>query len=252
MKNILVTGASGALGTSLVSLMESFHFKVVTMGKSEKNQIKCDFSSNKELEIAIGYLSKLQLDTAVFCHALPEEGLDFQQLEDSFEYAQRYFKISYLSTLFLVESLTKMNVNSLYIILGAGIGGKPLSNSVLYAPIKASLATLVETIAPRFQSRGVKIFGISPGRIVGGLSTKLLNLPQHKIIPELREDAIQVEKQGTDPTEVARNVLDLMESLESLGMLYTGRLFSAMHDKALVNSSSQINPDHFRLRRKFI
>jgi NAD(P)-dependent dehydrogenase (short-subunit alcohol dehydrogenase family) len=252
MKNVLVTGASGALGTSLVELLERYRYKVVKMGKSTKNQVVCDFSSIPELEVAIQDLKRFDFDTAILCHASPEEILNFQHLEDSLEYAQQYFKINFLSTLFLIESLSEMKVKNFYIILGAGIGGKPLSNSVLYAPMKASLAILVETIAPRLHLKGARIFGISPGRIVGGISLKLLNLPHYKTYPDLRADALEVETQGSEPSQVAERVIELIQKLEVLNQDYSGRIFSATHDRALLDPGLEIGPDHFRLRRIFV
>lgn len=106
VKNILLTGSTGFLGKEILSFLEKSNHKVDTLGRSKKNTICCDFSSEvarleKNYDVLVHVAGK--------AHVLPKKKEEYNEFLD----------VNYRGTENLLKSISGIDSISLVVFISS-------------------------------------------------------------------------------------------------------------------------------------
>ncbi len=175
MKNILITGGAGGIGSAIAKNFISQGFKVYSLDLITKDlgesfvNVKCDVTSYKDLNRA-----KKKLNGIKFSHiitlagrALDDEWKAFEEIsEQSINDSIMLNLCGHLMTIktFLTEFDKQIDVNS--IILVSSINAYGGFGLPVYSSAKAGLIGFCKSVHPQLKEKGIRINTICPGTII--------------------------------------------------------------------------------------
>jgi len=173
---IIVTGASGGIGTSIVRKLASYDVIVVAvyhntspLNHSHKKVfwIKADITNSKDRdELVSGCIEKFnRIDVLINCAGLLDPG-EFSFLEET--QIQRMIEVNLTSNLILTKkTLTIMKEQGFGHIINIGsLGGiVPMPYSAVYSATKFALRGLSIAVAEELRGAGINLSLISPGAV---------------------------------------------------------------------------------------
>ena len=181
-KHILVTGASGGLGSALVKLLADRGARLVITSRSEKAlddltsqlaqkkravAITADLSKPgeaarlaREAIAALGHIDVLINNAGIGYFALMEEATE--------ENIRRLFEVNTVSPLMLLKALLpemQKRGNGRIINILSCAGRVPIPTVAVYGGSKSALAVMTNTMRLELEPRGIDIINIYPGTV---------------------------------------------------------------------------------------
>jgi len=202
-KNILVTGGTGGIGSSIVKLFKQYNGNVISINSSHT-----DFRSTNDI---ISMLHDLPtIDICINCaginvigdlHTISEETYDdIMQINVKApflisQYVSGYMKSGYSGKI--------VNISSIW-------GEKTISKRLCYTTSKAALIGMTKTLAVELAKYNILVNTVSPGFTDTELTRSILSKPA---INELIEK-VPLQRMAS-PDEIANTVLFLSSDLNS-------------------------------------
>jgi 3-oxoacyl-[acyl-carrier protein] reductase len=223
-KTVLITGASGGIGNSLIDAFLKNNFKVIAHSRIRYEDfeskylqygdqivfIYSDLSNRDSLNQCFNSLSKEidQLDVIIH-NAAKEHGglLMMTKLED----IQSIFEINFFSTIRINQILLKLlrKSDNPSIINISSISGLDLdSGNIAYGLSKASLNALTSVLSKDFANFKIRVNSIAPGLV----DTKMSKKMQDSSFKEMKSRSI---RGVLDPLEIANIALFLSSEASS-------------------------------------
>lgn len=182
MKNILVTGGSGTIGTAIVKLLLSFGHNVWIVDKNEPvydceaRFIKCDVTQYEKLKkkLAESFSTKEITDIITIAGGgLTNEWLPFEETE--IETIRESIDINLLGHIYTLHAalpyMDKNDIDKSFTMISS-INGKAAYSMAGYSSAKAGLEGFMYGIAKEMGKRGVRVNIVSPGTVVTELTLK--------------------------------------------------------------------------------
>ncbi len=271
-RDILLTGASGAIGTAMASALAKAGFSLHLTSRQPKKLSALQKSVKAAGANAFVYALDLkcpQSITAVVKTFMQRSanpfGLicnagDFGVLGDfskvSVERWISDFSQNFLSNARLLHAFLdgmkrkKAPEGSVVMLSGAGLGGNSsFAHFSCYSTAKAAVTHLVEALAPELLPSRIRINAISPGQVYSNLTETMIKAGV-KRVGELATSAMRCKETGGVPPQLAAQLTEFLMSPDA-GEI-TGRLLSARFDlSALKKQAGRVakDPNLFKLRR---
>ncbi len=175
MKNILITGGAGGIGSAIAKKFISQGFKVYSLDLEKKDlgesfvNVKCDVTSYKDLKQAKDLLNGIKFSHVITLagRALDDEWKSFEDIsEQSINGSIMLNLCGHLMTIktFLTEFDNQNDVNS--IILVSSINAYGGFGLPVYSSAKAGLIGFCKSVHPQLKEKGIRINTICPGTII--------------------------------------------------------------------------------------
>ncbi len=175
MKNILITGGAGGIGSAIAKKFISQGFKVYSLDLITKDlgesfvNVKCDVTSYKDLNRAKKMLNGIKFSHIITLagRALDDEWKSFEEIsEQSINDSIMLNLCGHLMTIktFLTEFDKQIDVNS--IILVSSINAYGGFGLPVYSSAKAGLIGFCKSVHPQLKEKGIRINTICPGTII--------------------------------------------------------------------------------------
>ena len=178
MNNILITGASSAIGKSLIELIDkrnltiiahynkSKNFKKFLKNGNFKSKIICissDFSKSSHLRKFLNKISKYKIENIIHISSKRITAKRFNLLNDT-DYASE-IKLSFNSIFNILKlclkSMTKKNKGKIIFILSSSVINAPAYFSQ-YVCIKYLLLGLMKSLTAEYKKTKIKFIALSP------------------------------------------------------------------------------------------
>lgn len=219
-KNILVTGASGSIGSAIAKILHKAgaHVyisgtnlkKLETLGEELKNNFtikQCDLSNAEHCENLVNEIEKLD---ALICNAgITRDNLVMRMSNKDFEdVIDVNLKSSFILNRSAIKKMMRARSGKIVNISSVvAFSGNPGQSN--YCASKAGLVGMTKSLAQEVASRGVNINVIAPGFITSNM-TDALNETQKDAIMQ----KIPMKNMGV-PEDIANAVLFLVSDLSS-------------------------------------
>jgi short-subunit dehydrogenase/MoaA/NifB/PqqE/SkfB family radical SAM enzyme len=217
-KNVLITGASGGLGSAMVKYLADWEARVVVTSRSEEALRELIFKlPRKENAVAItadlskpGEATKLaQNAISAFGHIdvlINNAGVGYFALlqEATEENIRRLFEVNTFSPLALIKALLPQMQNhgsGRLVNIVSCAGRVPIPTVGVYGGSKSSLAVMANTMRLELEPRGIDIINIYPGTVATAFE-------EHAFREEERPGLCPKEKCGQPRFRIAQKVLD--------------------------------------------
>ena len=200
MKNVLITGATGGIGSALVNKYCEEGYNVFASGTNEEKLsalekkykpgikcIKCDLSQNNEIEKLIEFTSKAcdQIDILINNAGITNDNLLIKMTDDEWNNVininlNSNFKLTRLALKGMVKNRWGRIVN--ITSAAAKIGNPGQAN---YVATKAALEGFTRTIANEVASRGITANCVSPGFVNTDILESVDNARLEKMLKKI-------------------------------------------------------------------
>lgn len=201
-KNILVLGAAGRIGLSLVKNLANKNFNIIAVDK-ETNELKLlkfkniiikkiDLTKIEKFEKFLHNEIKFAIDTIIYA-AYPQsknwnkkkKTLNFKELCDNF-ILQLALPLK-LSEIIIKYFLKKKKGNLIHISSILGVRspkfehyvGTSVNNNIEYTVIKSGIISLTQYLAKKYMKKNIKVNCVSPGGIYDGQDKKFVQKYQN-------------------------------------------------------------------------
>jgi 3-oxoacyl-[acyl-carrier protein] reductase len=271
-KKAVISGASKGLGAAIAEayvkagasvvicardndrlLEKQAELKCISTGNAKIMAIPTDISSPKEVdylikttEAALGGIDILVANAGIYGPIGPLETLDWQAWSQSIDIN---LKGTILQCRSIIPVFKKQKHGKIIIISGGG-ATKPMPNFSAYATAKAGVVRFSETLAEELRKFNIDVMAIAPGALNTGFLNEVLSAGPEKVGDHFYQAALEQEKSGGSPLELAANLSVYLASDAANGI--TGKLISAVWDRwsTLHEYFSEIaNTDIYTLRR---
>tara|TARA_R110001606_G_scaffold323656_1_gene470455 strand:+ start:11783 stop:12535 length:753 start_codon:yes stop_codon:yes gene_type:complete len=187
-KVVLVTGASGGLGSTIVDTMAAHGAKVIASDRTDQSIAKsgvvfiaCDLSRNEDIDKLVEQAKTLYGRIDVFVSNAGVQGpagpIEFITDDDWDLVMSINLKSALRLCSALIPDMAERGQGS--VILMSSIAGLRGNKTIgLYGLSKAGLAQLARNLAVEWGPKGVRVNAISPGLIRTPLATELLENEQ--------------------------------------------------------------------------
>ena len=217
-KNIIITGASGGIGNSIVEKLNEFGANVLASGtKIEKlEELKNKFNKIKILKFDISQSDKIEefvenatkelggnLDCIVNNAGVTQDNLAIRM---SLEEWQKVIDVNLTSTFLMSKSAIKKmlkNKSGRIVNITSVVGHTGNIGQANYAASKAGIVAMSKSLAIEYAKKNININCISPGFIKTAMSDKLEDKFKEAIISKIPSARLG------DPDDVANAVLFL-------------------------------------------
>ena len=267
-KHVLITGASGGLGSALVKLLAEKGARLVITSRSEKALIElisklppnknavaitADLSKPgeaarlaREAVSALGYIDVLINNAGVGYFALMEEATE--------ENIRHLFEVNTLSPLVLVKTLLpemQKRADGRVVNILSCAGRVPIPTAGVYGGSKSALAVMANTMRLELEPQGIDIINIYPGTVATAFE-------EHAFHEEERSGLCPKEVCGEPRFRIAQKVLKAAAGppgevwLERAGKWYStaaliwphalDRRLTALRDKVIGKKSLKKRP----------
>ncbi len=267
-KHVLITGASGGLGSALVKLLAEKGARLVITSRSEKALIEliskmppnknavaitADLSKPgeaarlaREAVSALGYIDVLINNAGVGYFALMEEATE--------ENIRHLFEVNMLSPLMLVKTLLpemQKRADGRVVNILSCAGRVPIPTAGVYGGSKSALAVMANTMRLELEPQGIDIINIYPGTVATAFE-------EHAFHEEERPGLCPKEVCGEPRFRIAQKVLKAAAGppgeawLERAGKWYStaalilphalDRRLTALRDKVIGKKSLKKRP----------
>ena len=212
---VLITGASGGIGSAICDKFNEFKFKLVLTSSSQENLDKLkskygnshsyfhiDLSNYDSLEENLNLIKNSHKDISVIVNnaGTTDDGLLLRMKNSQWN---RVLDINLTSNFLIIKNLLpNMISNKNGKIIGissvVAISGNPGQSN--YVASKSGMIGLYKSIALEVASRNINVNLVSPGFIISPMTDKLNDVQKNKIL-----DNIPMKKFG-EPTDIANFV----------------------------------------------
>ena len=215
LNKVLITGASGGIGSAICDKFNEFKFKLVLTSSSQENLDKLkskygdshsyfhiDLSNYDSLEENLNLIKKSHKDISVIVNnaGTTDDGLLLRMKNSQWN---RVLDINLTSNFLIIKNLLpNMISNKIGKIIGissvVAISGNPGQSN--YVASKSGMIGLYKSIALEVASRNINVNLVSPGFIISPMTDKLNDAQKNKIL-----DNIPMKKFG-EPIDIANLV----------------------------------------------
>ena len=212
---VLITGASGGIGSAICDKFNEFKFKLVLTSSSQENLEKLknkygnshsyfhiDLSNFDSLEENLNLIKNSHKDISVIVNnaGTTDDGLLLRMKNSQWN---RVLDINLTSNFLIIKNLLpNMISNKIGKIIGissvVAISGNPGQSN--YVASKSGMIGLYKSIALEVASRNINVNLVSPGFIISPMTDKLNDVQKNKIL-----ESIPMKKFG-EPTDIANFV----------------------------------------------
>ena len=212
---VLITGASGGIGSAICDKFNEFKFKLVLTSSSQENlerlkskygnshsYFHIDLSNFDSLEENLNLIKNSHKDISVIVNnaGTTDDGLLLRMKNSQWN---RVLDINLTSNFLIIKNLLpNMISNKNGKIIGissvVAISGNPGQSN--YVASKSGMIGLYKSIALEVASRNINVNLVSPGFIISPMTDKLNDVQKNKIL-----DNIPMKKFG-EPTDIANLV----------------------------------------------
>ena len=212
---VLITGASGGIGSAICDKFNEFKFKLVLTSSSQENLEKLkskygnshsyfhiDLSKYDSLEENLNLIKNSHKDISVIVNnaGTTDDGLLLRMKNSQWN---RVLDINLTSNFLIIKNLLpNMIANKIGKVIGissvVAISGNPGQSN--YVASKSGMIGLYKSIALEVASRNINVNLVSPGFIISPMTDKLNDVQKNKIL-----DNIPMKKFG-EPTDIANLV----------------------------------------------
>ena len=200
-KNILITGATGGIGTEIVNIFDSESNNLLLTGTNEAkleklsqklnnkaNYVACDFSDHKNILDIINTIKDKfdnRIDILINNAGITKDNLTLRMKEDEW---LNVINLNLNSTFFLTKDILKMMIKNRFgriINISSIVGSSGNIGQANYAASKAGLEGMTKSIALEVASRGITINCIAPGFINTSMTSDILEKNEQGIIENI-------------------------------------------------------------------
>ena len=212
---VLITGASGGIGSAICDKFNEFKFKLVLTSSSQENLEKLkskygnshsyfhiDLSNFDSLEENLNLIKNSHKDISVIVNnaGTTDDGLLLRMKNSQWN---RVLDINLTSNFLIIKNLLpNMIANKIGKVIGissvVAISGNPGQSN--YVASKSGMIGLYKSIALEVASRNINVNLVSPGFIISPMTDKLNDVQKNKIL-----DNIPMKKFG-EPNDIANLV----------------------------------------------
>ena len=223
-KNIIVTGASGGIGNSIIDKLNQAGANILASGtRTEKlDELKSKFKNIKILKFDISQIGKIEefvetatkelggnLDCIVNNAGVTQDNLAIRMSLDEW---QKVIDINLTSTFliskFAIKKMLK-NKSGRIVNITSVVGHTGNLGQANYTASKAGIVAMSKSLAIEYAKKNININCISPGFIKSAMTDKLEDKFKEAIMSKIPSARLG------DPDDVANAVLFLCSSLSS-------------------------------------
>lgn len=215
-KNVLLTGVTGGIGSSILKKLLLYNFNVISSGRNEdkikklyqeikikENFIKCDFNSIESInKFEIDFTkSNIKLDYIILSHGI----IKFAQINEiSNNEIQEIINVNYLNNIIFLKNILKyLNKNAVVInISSSSINGSRNSQQI-YSSSKIAFHNFINGIALDYKD--IFFYNLVPKRT----NTDSRNLEINTINKDIN---FNKEENILEPNDISDNVINLILS----------------------------------------
>ena len=220
--NIILTGATGVIGNSILDKIISAGSNVVATGTNEEKlkKIQSNFKNVHTLKFDISGHSKIEnfvdecnnilsnrIDILINNAGITQDNLSIRMKEDEWK---KVIDINLSSTFLISKNVIKKMLkskNGKVINVTSVVGHSGNIGQANYAASKAGIIAMSKSLALEYGKKNIKINCVSPGFIKSDMTDKISD--EHT---ELLKSRISLNKFG-DPEDVANTIAFLSSSL---------------------------------------
>ncbi len=220
--NIILTGATGVIGNSILDKLISAGSTVIATGTNEKklkliqekyknlNVMKFDLSDHKNIDKFVEDCSSIlsnKIDVLINNAGITHDNLSIKMREDEWK---RVIDINLTSTFLISKNVIRKMIRSKtgkIINITSVVGHSGNIGQANYAASKAGIIAMSKSLALEYGKKNITINSVSPGFILSEMTNKISE--DHT---ELLKSRISLNKFGK-PEDVANTVIFLSSNL---------------------------------------
>ena len=200
-QNILITGATGGIGRSIVKSFDGYNNNLFIIGtnenklnsfskelKSSTKYLACDFNDYRNIKNIITMINEEfdnKIDVLINNAGITRDNLTLRMKEEEWN---DVININLNTTFFLTKEILKFMVKNRYgriINISSVVGSSGNLGQANYAASKAGLEGMTKSIALEVASRGITANCIAPGFINTAMTSEILEKNEDKIISNI-------------------------------------------------------------------
>ena len=197
-KNILITGATGGIGRSIVKSFDGDNNNLLIIGtnenklnalsqelKSNITYVACDFSDYKNVKKIITKINEKldnKIDILINNAGITRDNLTLRMKEEEWN---SVINLNLNTTFFLTKEILRFMVKNRFgriVNISSVVGSSGNLGQANYAASKAGLEGMTKSIALEVASRGITANCIAPGFIKTAMTSDILEKSEDKII----------------------------------------------------------------------
>ena len=220
--NIILTGATGVIGHSILDKLVSAGSNIVATGTNEEklkkiqdkyknvNILKFDISDHSRIEDFVENCDKVlsnKIDILINNAGITEDNLSIRMKEEEWK---RVIDINLSSTFFMTKHVIKKMLkskNGKIINVTSVVGHTGNIGQANYAASKAGIVAMSKSLAIEYGKKNIKVNCVSPGFILSEMTNKISD--DHT---EILKSRISLNKFG-NPEDVANTIAFLSSDL---------------------------------------
>ncbi len=220
--NIILTGATGVIGNSILEKINTSGCNVIATGTNEiklkkikdkfknVNVLKFDISDHNQIEKFVEDCSKIfsnKIDILINNAGITQDNLSIRMKEEEWK---KVIDINLSSTFFITKNVIKKMLkekNGKVINVTSVVGHSGNIGQANYAASKAGIIAMSKSLALEYGRKNIKVNCVSPGFIISEMTDKISD--DHT---ELMKSRISLNKFG-NPEDVANAIAFLSSNL---------------------------------------
>jgi len=222
--NIILTGATGVIGNSILDKLVSARSKVLAIGTNDEklkqienkykdiNILNFDISNHKKIEDFVDNCNEIlsgKIDILINNAGITQDNLAVRMNEDEWK---RVIDINLTSTFLITKNVIKKMLkfkNGKIINVTSVVGHTGNIGQANYAASKAGIISMSKSLALEYGKKNITVNSVSPGFIVSNMTNKISD--EHT---ELLKSRISLNKFGK-PEDVANTIAFLSSNLSN-------------------------------------
>ena len=197
-KNILITGATGGIGRSIVKSFDGDNNNLLIIGtnenklnalsqelKSSTKYLACDFNDYRNVRKITTKISEEldnKIDILINNAGITRDNLTLRMKEEEWN---SVINLNLSTTFFLTKEILRFMVKNRFgriINISSVVGSSGNLGQANYAASKAGLEGMTKSIALEVASRGITVNCIAPGFIKTAMTSEILEKYEDKVI----------------------------------------------------------------------
>ena len=197
-KNVIITGASGGIGSKISEKMKGLGAKILISGTNEQklknlatsfeeniNYIKCDLRNINDIENLIKESKQLfnnKVDILINNAGITKDNLTLRMKKEEWD---DVININLNSTFFLTKEILKLMIKHRYgkiINISSIVGTMGNLGQANYSASKAGMESMSKSIALEVAKRNITVNCIAPGFIETNMTKKILDSKKENLL----------------------------------------------------------------------